>query len=534
MGNLFDDLLSPDAYPAPHPPAVERRDTHISAVYLAGPDVYKVKKAVDFGFLDFSTPEKRLAACQAEVTLNSRLSPDVYRGVVPIVRGAEGTHRIGGEAGSAACESVEHAVHMRRLPDEERADVLLERGALGPAEVDRIATTIAGFHATCRADAETARFGSADAIRVNVTENFAQTRAVLDHYLTEAEALKIEDFQLGALRDKADVLAARVAGGAVRDGHGDLRLEHAYLTGERVTILDCIEFNDRFRYADVACDLAFLSMDLAYHRRVDLAEHLLAAYARESNDFDLYAVVDFYESYRAYVRAKIATFLAESESAPHDLRERARDDARRYFLLALSAARPSAMRPAVVAVGGIIAAGKSTLAGWIAAQLGAPVVEADRTRKHMIGVAATTRVNDGAWAGAYDKGFTEKVYAELMRRAGVVLASGRPVILDASFRSASLRLAAQSLARAHGVPFFFVECSAPAEVCKARLAEREARRDTVSDGRLAIFDDFVRDWQSVSELPAEEHIRVDTSCDPEETHEKVKARVATWPAGLGG
>lgn len=531
MGNLFEDLLCPDAYPEPRPPAVERLETHISSVYLAGPDVYKVKKAVNFGFLDFSTHEKRLAACEAEVALNRRLSPGVYLGVVPIARGVDdGRHRIGSVEGAV----VEHAVHMRRLPDEQRADLLLGRDALGIAEVDRIATAIARFHATCRADAETARFGTPEAIGVNVRENFAQTRGVLDHYLTEAEARRIEAFQLGVLHDKAEVFAMRIARDAVRDGHGDLRLEHAYLSHDGVLILDCIEFNDRFRYADVACDLAFLSMDLSFHRRVDLAEHLLAAYARESNDFDLYSIIDFYESYRAYVRAKIATLMAENEDAAPDLRARARDEARRYFLLALSAARPSALRPAVVAVGGIIAAGKSTLAGWISEQLGAPVVEADRTRKSMIGVASTTRVTDGVWSGAYDKGFTEKVYAEQLRRAGVVLASGRPVVLDASFRSREMRLAAQATARAHGVPFFFVECFAPAAVCKARLSQREGRADTVSDARTAIFDDFVKEWQPVTELPAEQHVRVNTAGDPAEAHRAVTAHVATWPVGLSG
>jgi hypothetical protein len=529
MGTLFEDLLSPGAYPDTRPAAIELRETHISAVYLVGPDVYKVKKPVDFGFLDFSTPDKRLRACEAEVELNRRLSPDVYLGVVPISRGADGLHRIG-EGG----EVVEHAVHMRRLPDEERADLLLDRGALGPDEIDRIATAIARFHATCRADAETARFGTPEAIGVNVVENFTQTRAVLDHYLTEAEAKEIEAWQLGVLSNEKDVFAARIAAGAVRDGHGDLRLEHCYLRGAGVTILDCIEFNDRFRYADVACDLAFLTMDLAHHRRVDLAELLLAAYARESNDFDLYSVVDFYESYRAYVRAKIATFLAENQAAPHDLRARAAEEARRHFLLALSADRASVLRPAVVAVGGVLAAGKSTLAGWISRALSAPIVEADRTRKSMLGVAPTTRVNDGAWSGAYDKGFTEKVYAELSRRAGVVLASGRPVVLDASFRSPSMRLAARALAQRFGVPFYFVECRAPADVCKARLAARETQPGVVSDGRLAIFDTFVKEWQPVTELAPEEHVIVHTSVNEAETHREVRERVATWPAGLAG
>ncbi|MEZ4411293.1 MAG: phosphotransferase [Polyangiales bacterium] len=371
MGDLFQDLLSPAAYPEPRPAAVERRDTHISAVYLAGDDVYKVKKAVDFGFLDFTTREKRTAACEAEVALNRRLSPDVYLGVVPIVRDASGAHRVGGEG-----EVVEHAVHMRRMADAERADQRLAQGALGGADIDRIAIKLAEFHAACRAGEDTAKFGTAEAIGVNVRENFTQTREVLDHYLTAAEAKEIEAAQLGALEAMRSALDARIDAGAVRDGHGDLRLEHVYLReGGGVTVLDCIEFNDRFRYADVACDLAFLTMDLAHHRRVDLAERLLATYARETNDFDLYSVVDFYEGYRAYVRGKIATFLAENAAAPHELRASAAEEARRYFLLALAARRPAVMRPRVVAVGGIIASGKSTLAGWIAARTGAPVVE---------------------------------------------------------------------------------------------------------------------------------------------------------------
>jgi len=529
MGMLFDDLRSIDAYPPPRPARVELRETHISCVFLVGDDVYKVKKPVDFGFLDFSTPERRLAACNAEVRLNRRLAPEVYLGVVPITRDAGGRHRIGDPDGV----TVDYAVHMRRLSDEERADVVLARGTLGLPEIDRIATTLARFHAACTSDAETARFGTPDAIGVNVRENFAQTREALHRSVTPAEADQIERYQLAFLRDRAEVFASRIARGAVRDGHGDLRLEHVYLRAEDIAILDCIEFNDRFRFADVACDLAFLTMDLAHQRRVDLAEALLAAYARETNDFDLYAVIDFYESYRAYVRAKIASFLAADVSASESARAFAEKDARRHFLLALAADRRPVVAPTLVAVGGILATGKSTLARWISAELAAPIAEADRTRKGMLGVAPTTHVHDGSWAGAYDKGFTDKVYAELMRRADVVLASGRTMIVDASFRSPAMRLAARDVARARGVPFVFVECRAPADVCRARLTERERRVGEVSDGRLAIFDDFVREWQPVTELVPAEHVVVDTSRDREETQREVLAHVASWPRGVG-
>lgn len=531
MGSMWDDLASPRAYPGVPGERVERIETHVSKVHLLARDVFKVKKAVSLGFLDFSTPEARKAACDAEVELNRRLAPGVYLGVVPIVRGPDGAHRVL-TGGVADGEIVEWAVHMTRLSDERRADRLLHRGALGAEELETVAAALARFHDRCRSDEATARHGTPEAIAVNVAENFAQTREALAGLLSPEEAREIEAWQTAFLRDEAGRFAARIAAGRVRDGHGDLRLEHVYLEPNGPIAIDCIEFADRFRFADVASDVAFLSMDLAAHDRVDLAEHLLAAYARESNDYDLYGVVDFYESYRAWIRGKIATIVAAGKDASPEVRQAARRTARRHFLLALSAERASLLRPVVVAVGGIIASGKSTLASWIGRALAAPVIEADRTRKGMLGVEATARIHDGAWSGAYDKGFTERVYEEMRRRARVVLASGRPVVLDASFRAPHLRLAAREVAREAGVPFVFVECHAPADVCKARLAARAEDPRAVSDGRLAIFDDFVREWQPPEELAPAERVRVDTSRPEEESHAELRARVATWPRGF--
>jgi hypothetical protein len=371
-----------------------------------------------------------------------------------------------------------------------------------------------------------------DAIRVNVVENFEQTRAQVGRFLDPGEAAEIERWQLGFLRERAALFEARVAAGRVRDGHGDLCLEHVYLgPGDAVTVIDCIEFNDRFRCADVCADVAFLSMDLAWHGRVDLAERLLARYARDANDYDLYPLVDFYESNRAYVRAKVATLLAGDEGAPAEVRAREAREARRYFLLALAAERRPLVAPSVVAVGGVIASGKSTVADALAAELGAPVVEADRTRKHLLGVAPTQRVYDGAWQGAYDPAFTERAYAEVLRRAAVVLDSGRPVVLDASFRTAAMRRAARELARARGVPFVFVECRAPREVCRARLAQR-AREEGVSDGRLEVFDAFVARWEPVTELPAGEHVVIDTTAPLEVNLAALRRTLDVWPTGL--
>jgi len=483
---------------------MKRIETHISKLFLFERDVFKLKKPVNFGFLDFTTLEARRRACEAEVELNRRLAPGVYLGVVPIHRGGR---------------VADWAVHMTRLDDRDRADLMLRRGMLGPAAVSAIAQRLAAFHQACPSDGKIAAYGSPETIAFNVRENFAQAQRNAVALLGRRAAEQLERWQLAFLHQHDHLFRRRIAQGRVREGHGDLRLEHVYFTRHGLRVIDCIEFNERFRMADVCADLAFLSMDLAANGRVDLAELLLARYARASDDYDLYGLVDFYESYRAYVRAKIATFTGDDAAA------------RRFFLLALSASRRSIMPPAVIAVGGVIAAGKSTIAERLGDACSAPIVDADRTRKHLAGVPAETPMREGAWQGAYDPEFTTHVYEEVFRRAGVVLASGRPVVIDASFRSRRWRALARELARTHGVPFHFVECVAPAEVCRARLKER-AQSASVSDGRIEIFDAFCKSYEPPVELAPHERITIDTSRPIPDNLAHLTGRLEAWPAGL--
>jgi aminoglycoside phosphotransferase family enzyme/predicted kinase len=504
MPSIVDDLLRPEAYPRPVA-SVELIETHISWVFLAGADVYKLKKPVDLGFLDFRSLSQRQADCEAEVRLNARLAPGVYLRVVPVTRGPDHRLRIQGEG-----PPLDWAVHMRRLPDDERADTLLASRRLDVEAIDRIAAHLAHFHALARCDDATAAFGDLAVIEQNVVENFAQTRDQVADYIEPSGAEEIERAQVGFVHDHASLFRARVAARRIRDGHGDLRLEHVYMSRGGPVVIDCIEFSDRFRFADVCADVAFLSMDLAWHGRVDLAERLLARYAREAHDFDLYSVVDFYEAYRAYVRAKVSMLLAADGGAAAPLRDAAARDARRYLLLALSTGRKSLVPPVLVCVGGVIASGKSTTAEALSRDLSAPIVEADRTRKAMLGLGPLSRIEADAWHGAYDPALTEGVYAEVFRRAGVVLASGRPVIVDASFRARTMREAARRVAVDHGVPFRFVECRASTEACVERLAKRE-HEPSVSDARASLFDDFRARFEPVDELPREEHLIVDTT-----------------------
>jgi hypothetical protein len=483
-------------------------ETHISWVFLRPNEVFKLKKPVDFGFLDFTDAARRLAACEAEVELNSRLAPGVYRGVLPVRRDGAGVHHV---AASGDGEIVDHVVHMDRLPIDARADLRLERGALGGSDIVRLAQRLARFHEAAARSREIAQFGSIGSIRRNVEENFVQARSLLQKLAGEALEREVEERQLGFLRSNAERFAQRVERGFIRDGHGDLRLEHVYLLPDRdPVIIDCIEFNERFRYADVCADIAFLSMDLGWHGRPDLKERLLAAYARETDDYELYALVDFYESYRAYVRAKVQAFSLASPSLQYAARARAEADARRYLLVALAAERPALGEPRLIAVGGLIASGKSSVADALGERLAVPVISSDETRKRLLGVAPLTPLHDQPWHSAYSPEVSERVYSALLERARVVLESGRSVVLDATFGQRSRREAARQLARTSGAAFAFVECRASEPVARARL-EARARGPSVSDGRSEIYAELARRHEPATELPPPEHVPLDTS-----------------------
>lgn len=520
MGSLRDDLQRNEAYPDGLAFDITLIETHISWVFLRGDEAWKVKKPLDLGFLDFRTLEQRRLACEAELRLNRRLAPDIYREVRAIRQDESGQHHLGTEG-----KIVDYAVLMTRLSDDQRADQLLALGKLDEGAVVKIANKIARFHEDARADEYAASFGDTKVIGFGVRENFEQTREVIGNYLKPPQARAIEAWQLEFLA-RPELFEARIRARKIREGHGDLRLEHLYFRDDgSLTIIDCIEFNERFRYADNAADLAFLSMDLSWHGRVDLAELLLSSYAREAGDYELYQVVDFYQSYRAYVRAKVSTLLAHDPKAAPARRRQAAEDARRYFLLALASQEPCLLEPRLIAVGGVIASGKSTVARRVGHLLTSPVIDADTTRKQLLGMAPTRPMDEPIWQGAYRPEFTEEVYAELMRRAKIVLQSGRSVVLDASFRAAHLRKMALELARDLEIPFSFIECQAPREVCRERLRTRERG---ASDGRLAIFDDFCAKWEQVNEFSPDEHLVLDTTLPSPHQLSLVEARLPSW------
>jgi aminoglycoside phosphotransferase family enzyme/predicted kinase len=464
--------------------------------------------------VDYTSPDKRRRCCEEEVRLNRRLAPDVYLGVVPVRLGPTGyTLRPEGTV-------VDHAVRMRRLSESTSADALLRRGALTTVHLTSLAARLARFYTGA---ALAPAYGALDVIRANVTENFTQTAPFVSRFVPRVTFDRVRAWQHEFLDREAARFRARIDQGRIREGHGDLRLEHVYFEGpaEREPIvIDAIEFNERFRMGDVAADVAFLAMELTARSRGDRAEVFLASFAQETDDHDLYGVIDFYASYRAWVRGKVAAFLAVDPTTPPDKAARKAGEAQALFALARAYTEPRLPAP-VMAVGGLIGSGKSTLAEALGLELACPTVGSDRVRKALAGVPPRARAPEEAYSAA----FSERTFEELFRRAEVVVAAGRGIILDATFRSRALRLRARDLARRHARRFLFMETVCDDATLRQRL-RRRAGTPSVSDATEDLLERFRRDFEPVTELAPDEHVRIDTARSAAEQVAVVRAALA--------
>ncbi len=328
LPELIQALLSPQAYPDP-PGRVELLQTQISYIFLAGDLVYKIKKPVDMGFLDYTTLEKRLALCRKEVEFNRRLCPEAYLGVAAVTN-EKGAYKVGGQG-----EPLEYAVKMRRLPQEAMMDVLLARNGVTPAMVARVAAKLAEFHERAASGPEINRLGGLEAVIKNTEENFEQTEKYFGVIIAPETFERIRDFTRGFIRRKRPLFQRRADGGRIRDCHGDLHAAHVCFCDD-ICIYDCIEFIDRLRYTDVVADVAFLAMDLDHFGRADLSEAFVREYIRASGDGELLKLLNFYKCYRAYVRGKVGCFQYDDPYISADEKVKIVAAARGYFELAES------------------------------------------------------------------------------------------------------------------------------------------------------------------------------------------------------
>ena len=321
-------LLKPQTYPH-RPQKIELVQTQMSFIFLAGEYVYKIKKPVNLGYLDYTTLEKRHFFCHQELELNRRLCPGAYLAVVPIVE-EKGGLRIEGRG-----KAIEYAVKMKQLPQDRMMDVLLPRGQVTPEMVARVAEKLVGFHQKAETNRKIAAFGKLDVIRQNTDENFGQTEKYIGTSITAEEYQHIKNYTDNFIDSNASLFDKRVREGRIRDCHGDLHVAHVCFTDD-ICIYDCIEFNDRFRYSDVASDIAFLAMDLDRYQQAGLSRHLVNTYVGLGHDEELLKLLNFYKCYRAYVRGKVESFKLDDPYIPEEEKAKVLTAAQSYFQLAES------------------------------------------------------------------------------------------------------------------------------------------------------------------------------------------------------
>ncbi len=431
-------------------PFAEIRETHIGVVFLVGDRGYKLKKPVDLGFLDFSTPALRWAACRREVELNRRLTPDVYLGVAELSNVEE--------------TPGEPLVVMRRMPADRRLSTLVRAGAPLDATMAALARLLASFHSTAErgphVDEEGRRTALADRWEASFTQVESVGRDVLDAgVLTEIES-RTRDFLAG----REPLFRSRIDEGRIVDGHGDLLADDIFVLDDGPRVLDCLEFDDRLRRLDGLDDIAFLAMDLERLGRPELGELLLDRYAEHTADPAPASLREHYLAYRAFVRVKVACLRHLQGDAS------AAAEARAYADIAVRHLRRGHVR--LVLVGGLPGSGKTTLAGLLADELGAVVLSSDRLRKELAGIDPARHASAGYRAGIYTPAHTARTYGELTRRAAELLGRGESVVLDASWSAAEERESARRVADRTSSTMVELRCTAPVSVTESRLRTR--------------------------------------------------------------
>lgn len=483
--------------------------THTSWVFLTGEYCYKVKKPVNFGFLDYTTLSARRFFCNEEFRLNRQLSPDIYLEVLPITAGRTGLE-LGGRG-----RVIDYCIKMRELPQDRIMTEQLKRGGLTFAHVDTIAREVAEFHRNAERGPQVAQYGSSEIVKLNWDENFAQTMEFRGRTITYPQFDTIKREVERFIRDKRHLFRHRREAGYVRKCHGDLHSKNIFIlesdgsNRSEVRIFDCIEFNPRFSCSDVAAEVAFMVMDLDYHSRHELANFFVERYVEYANDPGLLRLLDFYLCYRAYVRGKVTSFNLSDPGISASAKREARETARRYFQLSECYARKLAAPAWLCGMVGLPGTGKTYIARRLAARLNAFHLLSDSIRKQLVGIPVGTPVRPGTDQGIYRREVSRKTYAELLRRARMLLTAGQSVIVDATFLYDDARQEVRELARKAGVKLLFVFADCPEKTVAARMRRRE-HGQSLSDADLGVY----RRMKARFTPPrtGRELIRIDTRC----------------------
>lgn len=509
---VVEFMRNASSYPDNQGP-IEVIETHISWVFLTDRDAYKLKKPVQFEFLDFSTTDLRHRACFDEVQLNRRLAPDVYLGVLPITRNQQGDLELNGSG-----EAVDWVVQMRRLPAKNALDVVLREGRLTSEQGQSVAKHLSDFYTRLLPKPV-----SADVYREALNHHIRANGAALLGSLPDewSRIRRIQSAQLRYLNIEADLIGGRAMSGRVVEGHGDLRPEHIYLNG-RPIIIDCIEFSEELRTLDIADELSFLGMECERLGDGGLGEAVLAAYQGVSGDDLSKSMLSFYRCYRALVRAKVA--LIRGQQQTQDAASSSSDLVRQYVDLADRYAQQLGP-PILLIVGGMMGSGKSTLAANLADAFGSELLSTDHIRHGLIGASEAPA---GYGEGNYRPDMRRRVYDEMFRQAGELLKDGQSVVLDGTFLTRSLRERAYNLGRRDGAMSLYIHCTCPRQIAYARIQKRTETGQSQSEARTELYDLQAQDLEPP--WADEPTITVDTTSAVSEQNQAICAELKRLPS----
>jgi len=496
-------MFNPDVYDHPVD-KIELVETHISWVLLTGKFAYKIKKPVNYGFLDFSTLEKRHDYCEQELRLNRRLAAAIYLDVVSI-SGSVDRPRI-----SVSGEAFEYAVKMLQFPQSAQLDHMLEAGELNPDHIDAVARMVASFHQTINIADDSMEYGNNLAVYNPVEENFIQIKLYMDTapYLSTLTSLK--RWAIYEFTKLEAVFSQRKRDGFVRECHGDMHLRNLVWLKQGDSAgpvaFDCIEFNPELRWIDVISEVAFVMMDLQDRQEHGMANRFLNSYLEVTGDYSGLSVLHFYLCYRALVRAKVDALRLAQKSITEQEKEHLTAEFESYLDLAMY--NTQAPAPKLIIMHGLSASGKSTVSHSLADALAAVRIRSDVERKRMFNTKASESALYEVNTGIYSWRASQQAYAKLAELAEQVIAAGYSVIVDAAFLKYEQRQVFHRLARQLGVAYIILDITAPIEMLRERIVKRE---HDVSDAGLAVLQHQLVNWNPLLESEIKYAVRVNTA-----------------------
>jgi len=489
---LVEALRNPDCYPHAVG-SVELVETHISSLLLVGEYVYKLKKPLNLGFLDFSTLVRRRICCQEEIRLNSRLAPDYYLRALPI--GGSISQPIVGDSLDLSAQPIEWAVQMRRFEGGRLLSDLIANGQVDKELVTNLAHLVADFHGSLAGNPPLG-IGSAEQVLAPVDENFRQLAPLLKDSAEKAALQQVQYWSDAAGTRLQGFFDCRRADGFVRECHGDLHAGNVTLDCGKLVLFDCIEFNPALRWIDVFSEIAFVTMDFADRGARELANRFLNCYLQQTGDYQGLMALKFYEVYRALVRAKVTALRRQQLSTGTEQWRLASDELNHYLKLAVSLQTPAV--PVIIITHGLSGSGKTYAARQISDATGCIHLRSDLERKRQFGLAALQSSHSGVGSGIYTKKASVKTYETLFELGRQVVTGGRAVLIDAAFLNRSQRGAARNLALELGCPMKILDLSVPEAVLFSRVRARSRAGTDASEAGVAVLTQQLKSFQPLA------------------------------------